>query len=82
VQTNALYFADAFRVSVAIGLLFGRDRCRTLIVPAPTGAAGRVGTIVEALRIVGITLQPTALEDAPASLRGDLRGPRELAPGH
>jgi hypothetical protein len=73
VQTNALYFADAFRVSVAIGLLFGRDRCRTLIVPAP-GPHARTGAIAEALRIVGITLHTMALEAAPPS-GGDALAP-------
>jgi hypothetical protein len=60
VQTNALYFADAFRVSVAVGLLFARDRCRTLYAPAPERQTARHTALVEALRIVGVTLQVIA----------------------
>ena len=31
-QTNAGFFAKPFRVSIAVGLLFARDRCRNLCV--------------------------------------------------
>ncbi len=55
VQTNALYFAGATRVSIAIGLMAGRDKIRTLYVP------GRLDQELEvigtALFMVGIELQ-------------------------
>lgn len=59
VQTNAAFFADAFSVSVAVGLLFGRDRCATLHVTETPGETADVEVIREALRIVGVTLEFT-----------------------
>jgi hypothetical protein len=76
VQTNALYFADAFRVSVAVGLLFARDRCRTLHVPE--GQTSRQGALVEALRIVGVRLE-TVRSEQPAKIRPDVGRTRTTA---
>jgi len=57
VHTNAEIFADETRVSIALGLLYGRDRIRNLYVQprAPEGLDGfdRIGT---ALARVGVEL--------------------------
>lgn len=63
VQTNAQFFADAFSVSVAIGLLVGRDRCGVLSVSPPAEKPEEFEITREALRIVGITLEA----DQPAA---------------
>jgi uncharacterized membrane protein len=56
--TNAALFADDTLVSVAIGLIHGRDRCRTLLVPAPEKpAAERAARVARALRIVGVSVE-------------------------
>lgn len=56
--TNAALLADETLVSVAIGLIHGRDRCRTLIVPAPEKAgAERAARVARALRIVGVSVE-------------------------
>lgn len=82
VQTNALYLADAFRVSVAVGLLVGRDRCRRLYVAVPENESAfrRHRSVVEALRIVGVTLELVAARTSapPPPVRGQpsaLQGP-------
>lgn len=56
-HTNAALFADPARVSIAIGLMHARDRCRTLSVPADKDELAGLAPIVEALRIVGVTLE-------------------------
>ena len=56
-HTNAGLFADPTVVSIAIGLIHGRDRCRTLWVPATEGSSSRMDAITAALRIVGVTLE-------------------------
>ncbi len=56
VQTNAAFFADPFRVSVDVGLLFAPDRCRRLLVQAPANAAD-AKAVRAALSIVGISLE-------------------------
>lgn len=55
VQTNALYFADATRVSIAVGLMAGRDRIRTLYVPGTVSP--QLEVIRTALFMVGIELR-------------------------
>lgn len=56
-HTNAAFFADEVLVSIAIGLIHGRDRVRTLHVPLPPGGtATDYEPIVAGLRIAGITL--------------------------
>lgn len=79
VQTNALYFADALRVSVAVGLLFARERCRTLYVPAPERQAPRQAALVEALRIVGVTLEMVPAPRVRTPDRPEARSPRAAA---
>jgi len=66
VQTNAAFFADPFSVSVAVGLLFGRDRCGNLYVSHPPADRRLYETIREALRTVGITLEAMVEQDEPA----------------
>jgi hypothetical protein len=61
VQTNAQFFADAFSVSVAVGILAGRDRCGTLHVPGATDCPKDHRALAEALRIVGIQLAAAQL---------------------
>ncbi len=56
-QTNAAFFAHPLRVSIAVGLLFGRDRCRNLYVPADNTPAKEQDKIREALKIVGVSLE-------------------------
>jgi hypothetical protein len=63
-QTNALYFADPFSVSVAVGLLFGRDRCGTLFVSPAATDRKQYEAVREALRIIGITLEAKVEEPA------------------
>ncbi|MGV3490082.1 MAG: hypothetical protein ACO1OG_02060 [Devosia sp.] len=65
VQTNAMYFADPFSVSVAVGLLFGRDKTGRLIVSPPAADKKQLETIRDALRIVGITLEATIAQQQP-----------------
>jgi hypothetical protein len=56
--TNAGLFADDTLVSIAIGLIHGRDRCRTLFVPASDkGATDVMARMARALRIVGVSLE-------------------------
>jgi hypothetical protein len=57
IQTNALYFADEARVSVAMALLFGRERCRDIIVAADAATRRSLAPVAEALRVVGISLE-------------------------
>jgi hypothetical protein len=56
VQTNALYFADEARVSVAMALLFGRDRCRDITIAADARTRKALVPVGDALRVVGISL--------------------------
>lgn len=57
-QTNAEIIADRTLVSIAVGVLHGRDRCRTLYVPvSPEGDARKYVSLHRALRTVGITLE-------------------------
>ena len=65
IQTNAGLFADTFSVSVALGLLAGRDRCRTLYVAEPALSRDQYEMIREALRIVGVTLDASIAQDEP-----------------
>ena len=69
VQTNAAFFADPFSVSVAVGLLFGRDRCGNLHVAEPAIDARQYDTICEALRIIGVTLHGEVEQTTPAFAR-------------
>lgn len=69
VQTNAALFADPFSVSVAVGLLFGRDRCGHLLVAQPATDRRQYECVREALRIVGITLHAAVEQDAAALAR-------------
>lgn len=62
VQTNAALFADPFSVSVAVGLLHGRDRCGKLFVSPPATDRRHYDAVSQALRIVGVTLV-ASLED-------------------
>jgi hypothetical protein len=55
-HTNAAYFAEPVIVSVAIGLLLGRDRIRTLFVPEPADPVPGLSAVVSGLRIVGVDL--------------------------
>jgi hypothetical protein len=54
IQTNAGFFADATRVSIALGLLVGRDRCRNLYVTAETDDG--LDDLARALQVIGVTL--------------------------
>ena len=54
IQTNALFFADTTRVSIAMALLAGRERCRNIHVIASSDAG--LETIVRALQVIGVTL--------------------------
>jgi hypothetical protein len=56
-HTNAGLFADAARVSIAISLIHARDRCRTLWVPAREEQMAGLAPVIEALSIVGVTLE-------------------------
>ncbi len=56
IQTNALYFADEARVSVAMALLFGRERCRDIAIAADAQTRKSLAPVADALRVVGITL--------------------------
>jgi hypothetical protein len=56
IQTNALYFANEARVSVAMALLFGRERCRDIAIAADAGTRKSLTSVAEALRVVGISL--------------------------
>ncbi len=59
--TNAGLFADSTTVSVALALIHGLDRARTIYVPAAAGGASDWHRkIAEALRIVSITLEYVA----------------------
>lgn len=69
VQTNAAFFADPFSVSVAVGLLFGRDRCGKLLVAQPAADRRQYEAVRELLRIVGITLEASFEQEAPALAR-------------
>lgn len=69
VQTNAAFFADPFSVSIAVGLLFGRDRCGHLFVAQPAADRRQYECVREALRIVGVTLHAAVEHDAPLLAR-------------
>ncbi len=58
-QTNARLFADETLVSIAIGLVHGRDRCRTLHIPHNETDRSQFDHIRRALKIVGIHLEWT-----------------------
>ena len=64
-QTNAALFADPFSVSVAVGLLYGRDRCGKLFVSPPATDRKHFEAVSEALRIVGVTLVATLADEQP-----------------
>lgn len=55
-HTNAGYFASELEVSVAVALLFGRDKARQIYVRGST-APDRVQRLREALRTVAIRLE-------------------------
>jgi hypothetical protein len=56
--TNAELFADEDTVSVAVALIHGRDRCRTVYVPGRSGgAASRMEPIQDALFAVSVGLE-------------------------
>lgn len=54
-QTNANLIASEEQVSIAVGLLASRDRCRNLVVGIGEGST-RLNQVQKALRIVGIDL--------------------------
>ncbi len=54
VQTNAAFFASDARVSIALGLIAARDRCRNLYIEAKPN--DEVDTIARALQIIGVSL--------------------------
>ena len=56
-QTNAGFFANPFRVSIAVGLLFARDRCRNLCVRENGTPLREQNRIREALKIIGVSLK-------------------------
>jgi len=56
IQTNALYFTNEARVSVAMALLFGRERCRDIAIAADAATRKSLIPVAEALRVVGISL--------------------------
>lgn len=57
VHTNAEFFADQTRVSIALGLLYGRDRVRNLYVEGPAeDGVGELGGIGAALATVAVDL--------------------------
>jgi hypothetical protein len=58
VQTNAAYFASSLRVSIAVGILFGRDRMRELaVVLDDNDNRSEIGALASALRTTGIELR-------------------------
>lgn len=56
IQTNALYFANEPRVSVAMALLYGRERCRDIAIAADGATRRSLAPVAQALRVVGISL--------------------------
>lgn len=65
--TNAALFAGSTRVSIALGLIHARDRCRTLSVPAEGDVTeGGLHDLGQALRIVGVRLDPILPAELPA----------------
>jgi len=54
IQTNAGFFAETTRVSIALGLLVGRDRCRNLYVTAASDEG--LDDIARALQVIGVSL--------------------------
>lgn len=57
-HTNAAYFAEQTLVSIAIGLIHGRDNLRRMTVPLPPGKnRSDYEPIIAGLRITGVTLE-------------------------
>ena len=54
IHTNAGFFADKVRVSIALGLLVARERCRNLYVTANPDDA--LDDLARALQVIGVTL--------------------------
>ena len=54
IHTYARFFTDEVRVSIALGLLVGRDRCRNLYVTASPNP--ELGEISHALQVIGVNL--------------------------
>jgi hypothetical protein len=71
VQTNAAFFAAPFLVSVAIGLLFGRDRCASLTVSTPAENRRQYNLVRDALGIVGIGLEGRIAQTDPELARAN-----------
>lgn len=58
-HTNAEFFASGAHVSIAIGLLHGRDRCRNLFVATDKDSSvAELRALGDALRCVSVSLEP------------------------